>query len=329
MGRRDALRTALAEPPLDTVVADAAAVDRTPAQDRLAALLPDELRDRALARAREAGAVGDAAADAAEAGGASRTAVRATAYPLDAAVDAAEQAFLLALAALRRYAGTAPAGIAAARAGLAGAAASPDLSTAQEQALDPAGRADAVAAATAESALAAAVATLGAAERDVDDAVVAALLADPDADPMLEAAVVTAVQHRDSAAVQDPLTAARSDYDDTARAALDEWEVEVPDVLWRAAAGLAAATAALDRLADQAARDALAGDVDTTGDALADAQDARARQVRTELAVGAALAPGPAPRPPPRPPPPTAPASTSGATGRAAASRPSCRGSAT
>lgn len=290
-GDADALRAALADPPLAAVVAAAAAADRAAARDRLAELLPDELRDRALTRAGEAGAVGAAAADLAEAGETSRTAARATAYPLDAAAAAAERSFLLALAALRRYAGTAPAEIAGASAGLAGVAALPDLSAAQQQALDPGGRADGVAAAAAEAALATAVAALGAAERDVDDAVAAALLADPDADPLQEAAVVTAVQHRDSAAIQDPLTTARGDYDDAARAALDEWEVEVPDPLWRAAVDFAAATAALDRLADQAARDALVSDVDDAGDTLADAQDERARQVRAELAVGAALAP--------------------------------------
>ena len=288
----DALRAALGQPPLDTVVAQAAAVDRTAATGRLAQLLPDELRNRALARAGEAKAVSTAAADAATAADASRTAARTTAYPLDAAADAAERTFLRALAELRRYAGTAPAELATARAALAGVAALPDLSTAQQQALDPAHRAGAVAAATGEGELAAAVAALAAAQRDVDDAIVAALLADPDADPMQDAAVQSAVQTRDAAAIQNPLTTARGNYDQAARAALDDWEVEVPDALWRAAVGLAASTSTLDLLADQAARDALVTDLDTTGDALAHALDARAEQVRRELAVGGTLAAG-------------------------------------
>ena len=45
-------------------------------------------------------------------------------------------------------------------------------------------------------------------------------------------------------------------------------------------------------MADQAARDALVTDLDTTGDALAHALDARAEQVRRELAVRGALAAG-------------------------------------
>ncbi|SDS77847.1 hypothetical protein [Actinopolymorpha singaporensis] len=287
----DALRTALGQPPLDTVVGDAAAVDRAAAADRLAELLPDELRDRALARAAEAEAVGAAAADAEAAADASRSALQATAHPLAAASDEAERAFLRALADLRRYAATASAELATARAALAGVAALPDLSTAQQEALDPANRTEAVAAAAAEGALAAAVAALSAAQRAVDDATVAALLADPDADPLQDAGVKGALQTRDGPAIQGPLATARENYDDDARTALDEWEVEVPDRLWRAAVAFAASTSALDRLADQAARDALVSDLDSTGDALANAQDARAEQVRRDLAVGAALAP--------------------------------------
>ncbi|MFC3745065.1 hypothetical protein ACFOS3_49225, partial [Paractinoplanes deccanensis] len=287
----DALRAALGKPPLKTVVADAAAVDRKPANDRLAALFPEPLRKRALDRAAEAQALADAETAAAAADEASRVSARSAAHPLAIAADTARAAFVAALAALRRYASTAPAELEIARSGLAGVAALPDLSAAQKEALDPARRPAGVAAATAEGKLATAVAALAVAQRTVDDAIATALLAKPDADPMEDTKVKKAVQDRDAAAIQDPLKAARTGYDDAARAALDDWEVEVPDALWRATTDLAAAGRALDRLADQAARDALVARVDAAGDAFTDALDARAEQERRELAVVAALAP--------------------------------------
>ncbi|MFC4072286.1 hypothetical protein ACFO0C_45785, partial [Actinoplanes subglobosus] len=234
----DALRTALGKPPLTTVVADAAATDRKPATDRLAALLPDPLRKRALDRAAEARALATAEADADAAATAGRASARTADRPLVVAADRAGQDFQGALAALRRYLATAAADLAIARSALASVAAHPDLTAAQQAALDPAGRAAGVAAATAEEALAKAVADLGKAQRKVDDAIVAALLAKPDADPMQATAVKKAVADRDAAAVQGPLTTARNGYDDAARDALDAWEVEVPDSLWRAATDL-------------------------------------------------------------------------------------------
>jgi hypothetical protein len=286
----DALRAALGKPPLTTLVADAAAVDRKPAGDRLAALLPDPLRKRALDRAAEARALATAEAEADAAATASRTAARTAAHPLAVAADRAGQDFQAALSALRRYIATAAADLAVARSALTGVAAHPDLTAAQKTALDPAKRAGGVAAVTAEEALSKAVADLGKAQRKVDDAITTALLAKPDADPLQATAVKKAIADRDAAAVQDPLTTARNGYDDVARDALDAWEVEVPETLWRAATDLATANRTLDRLADQAARDALRTAVDTTGDAWATALDARAEQARRELAVDTALA---------------------------------------
>jgi hypothetical protein len=285
----DALRDAMVTPPLDTVVADAAAVDPGAAENRLAALLPDELRTRALARAGEAEDLATEAVDLALAGEAARTAARAQGFPFDAATAAAEQAFVRALAALRRYAGTAAADLAAATAALDRVAVLPDLSAVQQAALDAGERPEGVAAAAAEQALATAVAALTAAQRAVDDAILAALVTDPDADPLQDGDVQAAIDVRDGAAIQDPLTTARDDYDQAARAALDDWEVEVPGALWRATADVATATRTLTRLADQATRDSLLADLDAAGDALADAREDSAAQVRREIAVGVGL----------------------------------------
>jgi SWI/SNF-related matrix-associated actin-dependent regulator 1 of chromatin subfamily A len=130
----DALLDKLGEPPVDTVVADAAAMDRKPATDRLSALLPEALRKRALDRAGEAQALTAAEADAAAATGASRASARSAAYPLAVTAGRAEEAFLAALAGLRRYVGTAPADLAGARAALDGIAALPDLNAVQTDA---------------------------------------------------------------------------------------------------------------------------------------------------------------------------------------------------
>lgn len=291
----EALRDKLAKAPLDSLVADADALrtNRTllAADERLNALLPEQLLSRALVRAGEA-AEGDAvAAEHWSAGQLQADQARKCAAPLDVAVAAAERDFVLAEAELRRYVYTASADLAAAETLLTAIAGLPDLTAAQDAALDDEARADAVAAAEAEQALADAVSALAGAERAVQDAIVAVLLADPDADPEQDRAVICATEARDDASIQDPLTTARGDYNDTRRAALDSWEVEVPPQLWRAVVDFAAVSRTLERLADQAARDALVSTLDTAQDALAAALDARDEQVRRELAVAITLVP--------------------------------------
>jgi hypothetical protein len=285
----EALAQALAAPPLDTVVADAAAVvagsELTDARDRLAELIPDELRNRAAARYDEATAARDAATDHLRSANVAVADLDATISPIRSAVATADAEFGAAVTALRTYATTAAEQLAGATALLPGLADLADLTAAQEAALDPAGRATAVAAVGAEGDLATAVADVGAAGRDVDDAALAALVADPDADPFADAAVVAALAALNDAALQDPLNTARGDYDAAARDALDEWEVEVPPDLWTALGDLVAAERRLARLADQAARDALATDLDSAQDVLAAALDAADVEARKRWRV--------------------------------------------
>lgn len=285
----EALRAALGGAPLDTVVADATALRASPefdaADDRLDALVPADLRARAEVRATEAGALADDADAHWAAGDVVRVDAAAAGAPLVAGVAAAEQAFVLAEAALRRYVGGAAAELAAAGDTLATVAGLPDLTVAQVAALDPAGHADAVPAATAEGALATAVADVAAARRALDDAILAALAGDPDADPEDDPAVVAARAALEDPALQDALSDARAGYDEAARAALDAWEVEMPPDLWAGLAAFDQARRTLDRLADQARRDALVTALDDAQDTLAAALDARDEQVRRELAV--------------------------------------------
>lgn len=291
----DDLRAKLAAAPLDTLVADATALrDGTTlsaAGDRLAALLPDPLRSRALERAGEA-ADGDAAAAAHRDAGQSRAdQARDYAAPLDVALAAVERDFVLAEAELRRYVFTAGADLAAAETILTAITGLPDLTVAQQAALETSAQVNVVEEVDAEKALGAAVAVLAEAERKVQDAIVDALLDDPDADPAQVPEVIAATDARDDDSIQDPLTAARGDYDDDARAALDAVEVEVPPDLWRAVVDFATASRTLERLADQAARDDLVATLDTAQDALAEALNARDKQVRRELAVAITLVP--------------------------------------
>jgi hypothetical protein len=285
----EALRAALSDAPLDTLVAAATALragaEFSDADDRLDDLVPAELRARAEARAVEAEALAVDVAVHWAAGQVVRDGSRATEAPLAAGVEAAERTFVLAEAELRRYVHGTAAELEAAQAALAAVAGLADLSAAQEAALDPASRADAIAAATAEAALASAVAAVIDAQRALDDAILAAVLTDPDADPNADAAVDAARDALEDPSLQDPLTDARAAYDDTARAALDGWEVEVPPELWRGLADFAHAAHTLDRLADQTQRDALVTALDTAQDALAAALDARDAQLRRELAV--------------------------------------------
>ena len=172
----------------------------------------------------------------------------------------------------------------AAAAALARVAALPDLSASQQAALAASqARTDA---ATAEADLAAARVVLADAEEAVDDAVLDALLADPDGDPETDQAVIDArIDAADAVAAGSPLADARDAYDQAARDVLDLWEVEVPPGLWVAVEDFTEARRTLMELgaAGHATglRDALGDAEDVLGAAL----DARDEQTRRHWAV--------------------------------------------
>lgn len=286
----DRLRAALAIGGLATVVADAAAArggaEFTAADDRLDELLPTQLRARAEARLVEAHAVAAAAQEHDSAVSPVADARLAATHPLDGAVAAAERTLLTSEAALEAYVAHATGRLSAAIATLESTAALDDLEPSQVAALDPAGRGDAITALGHEEDLAAAWADVAAAERAVAQAILEALDADPDADPMAAPTVVDAQDDLASAAVQDPLDAARSAYAPLA-AALDEWEVEVPATLWDAVVAFVSARRTLDELADQGARDALVTALDDATDMLATALDERDVAVRGDVLIEA------------------------------------------
>ncbi|MGY4765802.1 hypothetical protein ACXC9Q_02655 [Kribbella sp. CWNU-51] len=276
-------RDALLLPPLDTMVADATALRSsttfTDARDRLAALIPDALLTRARQRYAESTSL---AAEAAEFLGTARAAENRVLGELTpiSAVTTTEQAFRTALAALTGYVAAAASELADARARLDAVKATPDLTPAQVAALDPAGRADAIAAAESEHELADAVAEIAVLQQALDDAVLNARIDDPDSDPETNADVIAAHAALDAQAPQQALTDARAKYDQAARDALDAWEVEVPDELWDALTSFEAAGDVLDRLASQPTRDALLTTLDTAQDAYADALDEADVQLR-------------------------------------------------
>ncbi len=281
------LRDALTVAPLDTVVADATALAAggafTTANNRLDALLPAELRTRAttrLAEARSAIAARDALMATADDAVANLT---ADARPVDAAVAAATADLLSAERTLDDYIGRAAGRLAAASASLQRIAAHPALTPAQSDALDADGRADAVAAAGAEADLADAFDAVAAAQRGVDDAILAAIAEDPDRDPETDAQVIAARATLNGAPLQDALTDARVAYDAAARRALDEWEVEVPSSLWDALADFLATERTLDGLGDQSVRNELVTNLDAATDAFAAARNSADVAERTAL----------------------------------------------
>lgn len=284
-----AVRAALTAPPLSTLANDAAAVRSGPAHqaalDRLTALLPDALRTRARHRFTESGTLLEAADEAHATARAGWERVTAEIEPRRA-VQAVEAAFRRALAALSGYAGSSPGELATARQQLDAVAATAALSAEQVAALDPADRADAVDAATAEQELADVVAEISALTAALAAAVAAARIDDPDSDPEQDADVIAARAALDDPAVQQRLSDARAAYDQDARAALDAWEVEVPEHLWQALVRYEQAAGTLDRLASQQHRTDLVAALDTAQDALADALDeADVQQRRLQVAA--------------------------------------------
>ncbi|GAA3650888.1 hypothetical protein GCM10022237_08300 [Nocardioides ginsengisoli] len=290
----DRLKAALTAPPLDTIVADAAAVeggaDLTAADTKLDALLPTALRTRAEARIVEARAVetdAERQLDKAESTYSDRGEVS---HKIDTEVAAATTAFTDAVAKLEAYVSRSPGRLASARDAFIAVAAHPALTAAQSAALDATHRADAVDAATKESDLATATAAVAAAQAAVDDALLTALDADPDADPEADANVVAARAALADAGLQTPLTNARDAYDTATRDALDRWEVEVPPSVWDALAAFATAKDAATELADGGARNVLVTAVDQSCDDLAAALDVRDSRRRGDLVVARLLA---------------------------------------
>lgn len=300
--RGDQLRTALGAPPLDTIVGDADDVRTgtafSEADGRLDALLPTELRTRAEARGEEAVAVVSAEKEHAAKVQTERDALDQSAEPLRAAVTIGKRDLLAAERNLSDYVGGAAGRLAWAEGVLDKVRALKDLSTAQADAIDAADNADGVDAASHEQDLADAVAAEAAAQRAVNDAILDALLDDPDVDDGLiddpdtgddnVTPVANAQDARDAAGIQDPLSTARGNYDAAAQEALDEWEVEVPAELWTALEEFIRARRALQELADQGARDDLVQALDDAEDAVATALDDRDVDTRKRWHLGLA-----------------------------------------
>jgi hypothetical protein len=285
LGQR--LREALTEPPLVSLVADANALAAgaafTAADNRLGALLPAELRTRAAARLDEARSFLDARDALLATADDAVDELTADARPVDAPVAAATADLLSAERTLDAYIGRATGRLAAAESSLQRIAAHPALTPAQSDALDADGRADAVAAADLEAKLAAAFDAVAAAQRGVDDAILAAIIEDPDRDPQTDAEVIAAQAILNGAPLQDALTEAQDAYDAAACRALDEWEVEVPSSLWDALADFLDTKQTLAELGEQSDRDALVNDLDSATDAFATARDAADVAERTAL----------------------------------------------
>lgn len=274
---------ALEEAPLDTIAADAAAMRTgasfTGARDRLAELIPADLLTRAQHRYAESTALAEEAMSFLASARATQDRVVSELTPISA-VAGTEQVFRAALAELSGYVAGAAAELAAVDATLGTVEATPDLTTAQEAALDPAQRADAIAAAEAEQDLADAVAEIASLQQALDDALLGARIDDPDSDPETNPDVIAAREALGATDPQKALADARAAYDQDAQDALDAWEVEVPAALWDALIVFEAASDTLDRLASQTARDGLVTALATAQDAYADAMDDADVQLR-------------------------------------------------
>lgn len=289
----DELLAAVAAEPLDTIAdeAEAAAAGSvlTDARDRVEALLPSPLLDRARLRIVEAEArVERATKKRAKAGEAS--ADLAQLPQLESDVRTAEHTLAEAVSAITEYAARAPGRLSAAIEALGVIAVHPALTAAQEDALDEADRADAVDAAEKEADLAAALEAEQVARDDLDDAILTAVEANPDVDPSAAQPVVDAQAALTDPAIQNPLAAARTAYGAVARRALDDWEVEVPPSLWQALLDFATAERTLEELRSQVDRDSLIDAVTGATDILGDALNARDLWWRAQIEIDRILA---------------------------------------
>jgi len=242
---------ALSQPPLDTLKADAtAALTAAPFTTALARVdtnVPAELRTRAReryvaqrARITAARAYATAAED------------RATQEQADAegaSGDVAQKTldFNRAAAALRAYVATAKERLDRAIALAEGVLASPQLTTQQKaRVTDTALTTPGITAAGIEKDRDLAAAAVAAKQALYDDAVLAALVDDPDTDPTTAADVITA-QTALTTAVGD-LTTKQGLYTPAVRADLDKWEAALPDTMWKQLAAVEDARAILTEL---------------------------------------------------------------------------------
>lgn len=290
----DGLVAAINTAPLVTVGADAGALGSGPeftaADDRLDDLLPGDLRTRASERFDESQDLLAEAVEHSATGRASVDSLDTTALPFETAIQQAERAYLAQEATLVHYVNSAAQRIEAASTTFAELAALADLPVSQADAIDAANNPDGVAAITDEGVLAAALVAERGPQQAVDDAVVAALISDPDSDPMADADVQLAVDALNANAIQDPIAAARIDYDDAARAALSEWEIEVPPALWLALGDFKRVDRDLTQLDAMGSATDVGESLTDLQNPLADALTARDVAVRTRLRVDLELA---------------------------------------
>jgi hypothetical protein len=242
--------TALGQPPLDTLKADATnaltVAPFTDAVGRVDANVPAEL----LARARER-----AAAQQLRVTGARTSAAQAEdrmkqeqADSEGASGDVEKKALALerAVAALRDYVTSARDRFDRAQTLSLGVMSSPELTAEQVARVNDATlKTPGIAAATAEKERDVAAATKAEKQALYDDAVLVRLIADPDADPVLHADVIAA-QGVLTGAI-DALALKEAAYVPL-RSDLDHWEAALPDTMWRQVAAVEEARALLTRL---------------------------------------------------------------------------------
>jgi hypothetical protein len=286
---REAWKEALEEPPLSTLRTDAAAAltsdEYEAAEARVEADVPTVLRERALARGNRAVQRAAEAADARESAKDALGAAQAGA----SAVGAVEQAglrFVRAEAALREYVSRGRARHDTAL-GLVAAVTATAPPTAAEAARIQDPEVVDEDAAGAEEARDEALATVEGLQATLEDAILAALRADVDADPTDDAAVQAA---------QDALTApttelqtAEGAYTQALRTSLQRWEATVPDPTWRALDAFREATAILTELAAIEPAD-LVEELEAAETAYATALGAADKSARTHATLEAELA---------------------------------------
>ena len=305
--RHDAWTTALGQPPLSTLAADAAALLAGPvfgnAEARLNADLPAKLRQRSAERLEdqrerltakeEHGAHAEDQLDArlkADGG-------------LGGALAEAWTAFLRAEGALGDYVTSAAAELAATQAALEAIPGSPALTAEQVAELADASQSGSRDdAADAEKARDDALVLVEAKRREVDEARLEMLSGDPDLSPaQVDAEASVAALLSDLATLEGDLTTAEDALDQepapgdpTPREVLDLWETAAPESTWSSFAALEAGRAALTRLSADPAP--LAAAMSSTEDDLAqaltaqDTSDRAAELVETLAAERAAAA---------------------------------------
>lgn len=283
----DSLVDALADPPLSTVAGDAAATlsgaDHTAADARLAELLPSDLRTRASERLGEAATAVNEARMHEAAGAALVAPVDAATRPIDAPIDAALSGYLAARDAMAVFVATAVDRVVGASTTFAAVAGHPDLTPAQHAAVHDDVTAESRGAIVDEGDLAGALVDARAAQRDIEDAILAALIEDGDADPELHADVIAARAALADASIQDAIDGPAGDYDPTAASV---WEADIPDTLWDMLHDYVRTENDLDAIEATTVATDLIAPLELAESTLRDALDARDDHVRTELRIG-------------------------------------------